>query len=295
MNSTLHHLQHGPKRSYLAPISPGASRSVRLGICRTRVRQIPRGFTIIEMAVTLFIIALLLGSILVPLNTQVESRNHDQTQRILDQAREALIGFAVANGRFPCPACGSGVDPTCGSGVEDLADLNNGICGGAVSSPPVYVGFLPATTLGFTPVDSSGFAVDAWGLTQNRIRYAVSSQTITITRPFTKPSGMRTAGMSSIASATTLLYVCNSGTGVTASNCGTAGTLASSVPVVIWSLGPNAPTGGTSTDEAENLDSDRIFVSRTKSGGTSGEFDDIVTWIGAPALFNRMVAAGQLP
>jgi type II secretory pathway pseudopilin PulG len=244
------------------------------------------------MAVAMFIIALLLGSILVPLQTQIESRNFENTQRILDQAREAIIGFAAANGRFPCPASATS------NGVEDLADLANGICGATVSFPPVYVGFLPAATLGFTPVNASGYAVDAWGLTQNRIRYAVSSQTITITRPFTKPFGMRTAGMSSIASATTLLYVCNSSTGVTSSNCGIAAgtlTLASSVPVVIWSLGPNAATGGISTDEAENLDNDRIFVSRTRSSGTSGEFDDIVTWIGAPSLFNRLIAAGQLP
>ena len=62
------------------------------------------GFTLIEMAVAMFIIALLLGSILVPLQTQIESRNFESTQRMLDQAREAIIGFAAANGRLPCPA-----------------------------------------------------------------------------------------------------------------------------------------------------------------------------------------------
>jgi len=108
--------------------------------------------------------------------------------------------------------------------------------------------------------------------------------------------------MSGIAAATNLLYVCNSGTGVTGTNCSAAVTLASSVPVVIWSVGANAATsGGVSTDERQNpnptagASNDRIFVSRTRSGGTSGEFDDIVTWIGTPSLFNRMVAAGQLP
>ena len=272
------------------------------GTAPLKGRRLLRGFTMIELAVALVIIALLLGSMLVPLHTQVENRNYDETRRILDQAREALIGFAAANGRFPCPACESGTDPTCGTGVEDLADLANGICGGDVSNPPVYIGFLPATTLGLTGVDSAGFALDAWGLRQNRIRYAVSSATVTITRPFTKPNGMRNAGMSSIAGATTLLYVCNSATGVTASNCGTATTLAASVPVVIWSVGPNAATtGGASADERQNpnptpgFSADRIFVSRTKSGGTSGEFDDIVTWIGAPTLFNRLIASGQLP
>jgi hypothetical protein len=201
-----------------------------------------------------------------------------------------LIGYVVANGRFPCPALSNA------TGTEALSDLANGICAAGVSFTGNYAGFLPATTLGFNPVDSSGYAVDAWGITQNRIRYAVSTQTINlITRPFTKPSGMRNAGMSFIAANTSMLYVCSSGTGVTASACGTATALGSSVPVVIWSLGANAATGGTSTDEAENLDNDRVFVSRLSSGGTSGVFDDIVTWIGASALFSRMIAAGQLP
>lgn len=273
-----------------------------------------RGFTLIEMAVAMFIIALLLGSILVPLQTQIESRNFENTQRILEQAREALLGYAAANGRFPCPASAAN-NPTVPNGAEHFfspgGTAANGICHASVTFPSVYIGWLPAATLGFTPVDASGYAVDAWGqsLDRNRIRYAVSSQTINaITLPFTKTSGMRSAGMSNIASATTLLYVCNRGTGVVAgTNCGTAVTLTSNAPVVIWSVGPNAvittgPTaGGTSVDELQNpnptagFSADRIFVSRTKSGGTSGEFDDIVTWIGPPTLFNRLVAAGQLP
>lgn len=260
---------------------------------RARARRAD-GFSLIELAVVIFIVALLLGSIMVPLKTQVESRNYDQTQRILEQAREALLGYAAANGRFPCPASATS------NGAEHFfspgGTAANGICHTSVTFTSVYVGFLPAATLGFTPVNDSGYAVDAWGLTQNRIRYAVSSVTVNgITLPFTKTNGMKSAGMSSISAATTLLYVCNSGTGVSGTSCNTALPLAPSVPVVIWSLGPNAATGGTSTDEAENLDNDRIFVSKTKSGVTSSEFDDIVTWIGGPALFNRLIAAGQLP
>jgi type II secretory pathway pseudopilin PulG len=254
------------------------------------------GFTIIEMAVALFVIALLLGSLLVPLTTQVESRNHAETQRILEQAREALIGFAAANGRLPCPASATS------NGAEHFfspgGTAANGICHTSVTfaGAVIFVGFLPAATLGFSPVDSSGYALDAWGLTQNRIRYAVSYQTIGgSTYPFTKTNGMKSATMSTISSTTTLLYVCNSGTGVTGTACGTATALASSVPAMIWSVGANAATGGTSTDEAENLDNDRVFVYRTKSGGTSGDFDDLVTWLPSATLFNRMIGAGQLP
>jgi prepilin-type N-terminal cleavage/methylation domain-containing protein len=271
------------------------------------------GFSLIELAVVIFIVGLLLGGIVVPLATQSEIRKYDQTQRILDQARESLIGYAAANGRFPCPASASSTTGA-GNGVED-GNAATGVCNPAtVTGTNVYYGFLPATTLGFTPVDANGYALDAWGRSwKNRIRYAVSSVSVNstanctatpISRPFTAPNGMRSAGMSCIAAATNLLYVCNSGTGVTGTDCNTAVKLASSVPVVIWSVGPNAATsGGTSVDELQNpnptagFSADRIFVSTNKraAGEAGGEFDDIVTWIGSPTLFNRLVAAGQLP
>lgn len=62
-----------------------------------------RGFTLIEVAVVLFIVTILLGSILIPLATQVEQRQISDTQKTLEEIREALIGFAVVNGYLPCP------------------------------------------------------------------------------------------------------------------------------------------------------------------------------------------------
>lgn len=265
------------------------------------------GFSLIEMAVALFILALLLGSILIPLQTQVESRKYDDTQRILDQAREALLGFAAANGRFPCPASSTS------NGAETFSpfggNATNGACNPTVAlAADVYSGFLPAVTLGFTPVDANGFAVDSWGLTQNRVRYAVSRTTLnngttTVTNPFTRTDGMRNVTMPRITSpenpigtSVYLLHVCNTASASSTDCTSAAARLAVNVPVVVWSLGPNAATsGGTSADEVENIDNDRIFVSRTKSDGTSGEFDDVVTWIGAPAMLNRLIAAGRLP
>jgi prepilin-type N-terminal cleavage/methylation domain-containing protein len=257
-----------------------------------------RGFTLVEIAIAVFIVVLLLGSILVPLTTQVENRKTEETIRNLDQAREALLGFAAANGYFPCPASAT-------SNGQEPAGTNHGgatTCPAAVWGSNMYHGFLPAAALGFRPTDSQGYALDAWGLTQNRIRYAVSNVTInSVTQPFTRVNGMRNALMNNIANTTTLLYVCNSGTGVSATNCNTAVALASSVPVVIWSVGPNAATtGGASVDEAQNPNpaggsADRIFVSKTRSNVPGSEFDDIATWIGTPTLFNRLIASGQLP
>lgn len=248
-----------------------------------RRTPIERGFTLVELAVSIAVITLLLGSLLVPLQTQVETRKYDETQKLLDVAREALLGYAAAYGYFPCPAdAGS-------NGQEAGANHATGAC-------TTYFGFLPAATLGFTPADNSGYALDSWGTAANRIRYSVSNTTVFgITNPFTRTNGMRSAGTANIMSAN-LLYVCNSGTGIASgTNCGTAVTLTSNAPVVVWSLGPNAALGGSAPHESENIDSNRTFVMRTKSNVSGSDFDDIVTWISPSVLFNRLIAAGQLP
>ena len=256
------------------------------------------GFSLVELAIAMFIMALLLGSILVPLQSQVRSRKLDETDRILFQAREALFGYVAANGYFPCPASSTS------NGQEAVTSHGSGACAGSVTGANAYVGFLPAVTLGFTPVDGSGYALDAWGLQQNRIRYAVANASITttalcpvaLTTPYTQTTGMRRATMACIQSLNTLLYVCNTGVGVTATGCAsTSAELADNAMVVIWSLGENAPTGGTAPHEDKNLNNDRVYVLAPYSTNAGSVFDDQLTWIGPPMLFNRMVSAGMLP
>lgn len=258
------------------------------------------GFTLVELAVTLFIVALLLGSVLVPLQTQVESRKIEETQRILEQAREALLGYASSFGYFPCPA-------TAASNGQEPAGTNHatGRCSTAlIPTPGEYNGFLPAALLGFTPVDEQGFALDSWGgSAANRIRYAVSDVKIVGVDPtFTTSGGMAAAGIPAIAANGNLLHICGSGAGVVpATNCGAAQTLASNAAAVVWSVGSNATTGGTSVHEAENQNPsivtapDRIFVSRVRVTSGANEFDDQLTWISGFAVVSRLVATGQLP
>lgn len=54
------------------------------------------------------------------------------------------------------------------------------------------------------------------------------------------------------------------------------------------------------TDEAANpnpnsANNDQVFVSHPRSAAAGNEFDDIVVWLSPDVLYNRMVAAGQLP
>ena len=59
------------------------------------------GFTLIEMAIVMFIMALVLGSGLALLSAQQDQRQIEETNNRLANAQEALIGFAITNGRLP--------------------------------------------------------------------------------------------------------------------------------------------------------------------------------------------------
>ena len=305
MNSTLPHFQPSAKRIYLAPIRSDSPSSLRLGICRGRARQIPRGFTLVEIAIAVFIITLLLGSILVPLTTQVEQRQVTETQKMLEDIKEALIGHAIAKGYLPCPDRTSGgagtANDTANDGVEDF-DAATGLCIGSVAGsypgpvigPPAIpilqttrraVGNLPWVTLGLG-------ASDPWG---NRFRYAndmeFSARPPSAGTPFSL-AFWADLGVCTTAACTTRLYSTTGGEGLVA---------------VILSHGKNgrsainASTGtanvaATSADEVDNTGGP-TYTSRaiTPVGSTAGEFDDVVTWLGKYTLFQRMVAAGKLP
>jgi type II secretory pathway pseudopilin PulG len=250
------------------------------------------GFTIVELAIVLTIVGLLLAGLLIPFATQVELRRVTETSGTLDQAKEALIGFAIANGRLPCPASSNS------QGRESFCDLSAGACTpvtdirdhGKCSNP--LNGFFPAASVSFVPVDQEGYAVDAWGLTQNRLRYAVTEANA---NSFTAKDGMKNALITNLQPN---LTVCASGKNITASNCGSGITvLTNTAPAVLFSLGKNAPTGGSGRDEAANLAGNRTFVSHEPTPGTSegGEFDDVVTWLSPNLLYARLVQAGRLP
>lgn len=245
-----------------------------------------QGFTLLEHAVSLSIIALVLGSIMVPLQTQIETRKVDETRRMLELAHEMLLGFAAARGYFPCPADNKS------NGQEPLG--TNHLTGNC----PVSHGFLPAALLGFRPTDDSGYAIDAWGGTAQRIRYAISDRSISgIPNAFTRTNGLRSVPIASFG-ATPLIYICQSGNGVSADDCGTAITLASNAVAVIWSVGGNGATGGTSVHEAQNPNpnggsADRVFVTRGPSAAPGNEYDDLVTWIPVTTLLHRLLTTGQ--
>jgi prepilin-type N-terminal cleavage/methylation domain-containing protein len=263
----------------------------------SRLRAACRGFSLLELAISLTVLAVVAAGILVPLVTQVQQRNIATTETAISDIKDALLGYAAVNGRLPCPATLAGATP--GGEAFDTANSGSAANGRCESN----WGFVPARTLGVTPVDRNGFALDAWN---NRIRYAVANDAIGgFANPLTSTDGLRNATLAGIAAATSLLHVCASGTGVTAGvSCNAAITLTSTAAVVIWSPGANALTGGgAGVDEMQNPNpnttnpgsADRLFVSHARSDDAANPFDDVMNWLSINTLVNRMVAAGQLP
>ncbi|MBI2308728.1 MAG: type II secretion system protein [Rhodocyclales bacterium] len=238
------------------------------------------GFTLVELAIVLIIVGLLVGGMTVTLSAVQDGNNVKETQRRLALAQEALLGFAAGNGRLPCPAAA----PAAG-GAEAPADAS-GNCTAALN------GYLPALTLALAPTDERGYLVDAWG---NRIRYAVFNGTIGAqSNPFTTAGRMKEIGIETLSTnpapnSRRLLYVCDSGSGIGAADCGTAKVLTDNAVAVIFSMGKNGGVAAAG-DEAKNADGDIVFVSVTTPA-----FDDVVVWLSPNVLYNRMIAAGRLP
>jgi prepilin-type N-terminal cleavage/methylation domain-containing protein len=246
-------------------------------------------FTLIELLVVLVVLGVLASGLALPLATQVQMRRQEETKRQLDEAKEALLGFAAAHARLPCPASASsrGLESFTASG-----DATNGECSN------FFDGFLPAATLGVAPLDSDGYLRDAWGSNANRVRYAVFGGAINgVGNALTRIDGMQAATLAGLGAASHYLFICLSGTGVTGSGCGPAANqLTRRAAFVVFSAGANATAAPPSgSDEARNLDGDPVFVWHEASNAEGNAFDDILTWVPIHLVAHRLLSAGRLP
>ncbi|HET9651859.1 MAG TPA: prepilin-type N-terminal cleavage/methylation domain-containing protein, partial [Usitatibacter sp.] len=250
-----------------------------------------RAFTLVELAVALLVIALLLSGLAVPLAAQVQLRRQEETLRLLEEARDALMGFAAANGRLPCPATEAS------AGQESFTPAGNAANGDCAA---FYSGYLPGATLGMAPLDANGFVRDPWLTPRSRLRYAVFGGGASINgvaNPLTRANGLQAATLPALGNASHFLIICSGGTQATASGCGPATSqLTRRAAFVVFSLGPNGvnePAPGS--DEARNLDGDAVFVHREPSAAAGREFDDQLLWVPIHLVVNRLMAAGRLP
>ncbi|WP_426323570.1 type II secretion system protein [Pseudoduganella sp. R-43] len=227
-------------------------------------------FTLVEMAIVLVIVGLLLGGMLAPLSAQMEQRRTADTSRALEEARDALAGFAARNGYLPCPAISAS------NGLEDRS--------GTRCSNERRLGFLPWATLGLPKLD-------AW---QHLYLYSVTPsfsdsgalfrlstpRDITIASRDASGALVPASGQNDIPAV--VLSQGRNGFGAF-----------SDVGVQAADMGQG------NVDEKANFQADgRMFIARDRAdnpAAAGGAYDDIVVWLSPNILFNRMLAAQRLP
>ncbi|MGA9992641.1 MAG: type II secretion system protein [Thiobacillaceae bacterium] len=250
-----------------------------------KLRQ--QGFTLIELAIVMLVLTILAAGILVPLTSSIEMKRYEATQKTLQEAREALIGYAMshkdgASGRpyLPCP------DKTTAFGIASNLP-NDGIEDRVTTPGPCETpeGNFPWSTLGVGNAD-------AWG---NRLRYHV------VVEFSQSNAGFDSSTQASLANQ---IQVCDAnGTNCTPLMAPTTPPAPPAPPVyaaVIVSHGANGwgamNSGGTAqappvgADEVENSNNDGKFVSRapTQATDTTTEFDDVLVWLPQALLVSRV-------
>jgi prepilin-type N-terminal cleavage/methylation domain-containing protein len=234
------------------------------------------GFSLIEMAVVLVVLTIILTVIAQPVANQIETRKIADTQKKLEEVKEAIYGYALIKGRLPRPAVsamtGTELTATCATDLD-------------------CVGFIPWVTLG---IDKA----DAWG---GIIRYTVTPALSSDTLFLLPTAGNREVvtrndtGTASLLATKVAAIVWSHGKrnfGTDAEN---------------GAARPN--TSVTNTDESHNNTLPAIGGATAVTAGlgvysrlpsdnaaiTGGEFDDLVSWIPTSILMGKMVQAGKLP
>ena len=261
------------------------------------------GFTLLELAIVFVVIGVLLGSIFGPISNQIERRQIANAERALIDVKDALIGYAIVNGRLPCP-------DTDLDGVENVDADDDCV---TTDEPGGFL--LPWRDLDVPPADE-------WG---RLYYYRPSPQFVLKSLPGsgTDPNRLDIQDAGELR-----IY--------TRAPDGAIRDLTSTAAAVVLSFGPNGLNGrtiegerlniaGRDADERHNVDEDDNFATSVRidgidaalpgdpdapgfdSGATAPcdndsavradwcAFDDVVSWISTPQLISRLVEAGHLP
>ena len=233
------------------------------------------GFSLLEMAIVLVVFGLLASGLLKGLSAHREQTRINEARQQLATVREALIGFALANGRLPCPAKPELATGSESAGSEALSCIPD--CLNADATCTLRQGILPWQTLGLE-------ATDPWG---NRLTYFADKN---FTQPLSqanKDAGLRSRITLDLKGSANIQERAGTNT-------------LSEIPVVVICHGSRAfgafngsglRRAGATGDEAENADDDLTFIARLPDD----RFDDLLTWVPTTVLKARLASVGKLP
>jgi prepilin-type N-terminal cleavage/methylation domain-containing protein len=262
-----------------------------------------RGFTLIEIAVVLFIVSLLIGAITSYVTAQVTAAKLALTQTRQAAIKTALTNFIARNNRLPCPAIPTLASGAAGNGVE--TPQTPVLCFGSTLDPPrtVATGAVPWASLGL-PSDA---AFDGYN---NRFTYQVTMSATATTLTAQTVAGIR--GQISIHDAGPGAVGSPAATppGNQSNDCRADKSVAyvaianpCSAVVIIVSHGPNGFGAYTdagiqmpvaTADEQENANADSKFVMKQYSDIAANPFDDIVLSLTPVDLISGLTSAGSM-
>lgn len=293
-------------------------------------RPAQRGFTLIELLIATLILGLVLGALIVPLSVQFEARRLNEARAEMATIKEALLGFAVANGRLPCPD--NGTDNIAPDGMEDTTiedpdpddddDTELAVTNCGSDDRNARRGWLPATTLGVSQTDP-------WG---RYYRYQVATSFMLAAQPGSGCSGDPRVSFCNQGDITVRRRGDDPTSGPTETR--SYVNIATNVAALVLSTGPNGRGGrapglpliafaDTSVGQDEHKNSSDVEAEVSAAdfalilgGAARGServvgcsdgtdegpealplcaFDDVVDWIPATQLMARLLQAGWLP
>ena len=267
------------------------------------------GFTLLELTIVLFILALILAGLLTPLATRLEQQDRKTTRLMLEEIRASLLGYTIINGHLPCADCLDGSADCSAVAAASRADgMEDVLHNGAVSTR--QPGVVCATETGGLPWATLGVPqADAWGQTfiysvDGRFADSRDGQT---GEHSCQTEAQATASVSFCLSSKGDMTIRNTGVFVDKAAGGQSQVIAQDIPVLVFSPGANGPQtqarmddGSISEHERRNWwlgrsDTDRTFVADEYVGDEQETYDDIMIWISIPSLMYRMISAERLP
>lgn len=246
-------------------------------MCRINYQNKSKGFTLIELAMVLLIIGLLLGGLLMPLATQIEQRDRQLVKQELEDIKQALLGYAVINGRLPCPSFET--DPSSDDYGMPVA-MGSATCG--------QDGILPWKVLGVSETDPWGSArTSSNSLWTGYWHYRVREE---YTDMLDQDTHFDTAMPGGPADELVVYHEDVSNKLTATGN--------DSPILIVYSSGPDGIPDTGNIDSAiydpANAPSDPGDT-EFQGGIPYAGFDDITTWMTRPLLLSTMLAARVLP